>query len=112
MTSPISLVSCTDADAQRWDAFVSASADGSFYHRFAWRKLNELSLGHRSFYLGAQRDGQLIGVLPLVAVNSRLFGKILCSMPFVNYGGPCTADADAAALLLDEAQKLTRELGA
>jgi FemAB-related protein (PEP-CTERM system-associated) len=112
MTSQIKIIPCGDADAARWDAFVNASPDASFYHRFAWRRLNEKSLGHRSFYLSAERDGQVLGVFPLVSVKSRLFGNILCSMPFVNYGGPCTADHDAASLLLDEVPTLTGALGA
>lgn len=35
-----------------------------------------------------ERNGDLVGVLPLVWVRSRLFGAHLVSMPFLNYGGP------------------------
>jgi FemAB-related protein (PEP-CTERM system-associated) len=93
-----------------WDAYVARSASASFYHLHGWREVNAESLGHRSFYLAARRGGVLAGVLPLTLVSSRLFGKILCSMPFVNFGGPCADDADSYQALLDAAVAKAREL--
>ena len=47
----------------------------------------------------AALDGdRFAGVFPLVQVKSRLFGNIACSMPFVNYGGPCAIDVDVEGL--------------
>ena len=31
--------------------------------------------------------GEVVGVLPLVRIASRLFGRRLVSMPFLDYGG-------------------------
>lgn len=31
----------------------------------------------------------MVGAFPIVWLKSLLFGNIACSMPFVNYGGPC-----------------------
>lgn len=97
---------CTDADGPRWDAFLASQPLGSFYHRFAWKTINERSLGHPTFFLIAERGAEVAGVFPLVFVRSRLFGKILCSMPFVNYGGPCGVDATTVAQLLNHAKIL------
>ena len=72
-----------------WNAFLGSQESGSFYHLAAWQRVNGESFGHRSFPLAAYSSGALVGVLPLVLVESRLFGRILCSMPFVNFGGPC-----------------------
>src|SRR5690606_26517638 len=77
-----------------WDAYLARCASASFYHLHDWKAVNAEALGHRSFYLAARRAGAITGVLPLTLVSSRLFGKILCSLPFVNFGGPCADDGD------------------
>jgi FemAB-related protein (PEP-CTERM system-associated) len=104
------VVHCDASHAARWDAFVAASPAASFYHRFAWKAINEEMLGHQTAYLAAiGDDGAFAGVFPLVQVKSRLFGNIGCSMPFVNYGGPAAGHADVDRLLLDEAARLAAE---
>jgi len=67
-------------------------------------------MGHTWHGLLASRGSDLEGVLPLVHVRSRLFGKYLVSMPFINYGGPVGSE-DARALLMSQARDLAGELG-
>jgi FemAB-related protein (PEP-CTERM system-associated) len=100
------------AIAAEWNAFIAQAPNGSFYHRFEWGAVNEEELGHEYVPLVARSAGQIVGVLPLVFVRSRIFGRILCSMPFVNYGGPCSMSKEADEALTREAMKVTRELGA
>lgn len=102
MSDPLRIVVCTAAEATRWDEFLGRQPTASFYHRFAWKDINEKNFGHETFFLAALRGDQMVGVFPLVLVSSRWFGRILCSMPFVNYGGPCSTDPEAMTLLLDE----------
>ncbi|HEY8550223.1 MAG TPA: FemAB family XrtA/PEP-CTERM system-associated protein [Vicinamibacterales bacterium] len=92
-------------DAARWNRFIKCSPDGSFYHRYEWKRINEEHFGHRTAYLAAFSNGEIVGVLPLVQLKSRLFGNIACSMPFVNYGGPCASDPEVERALLDEARR-------
>jgi FemAB-related protein (PEP-CTERM system-associated) len=100
-----------DARAE-WDAFVAANG-GSLYHLFDWKDINERSLGHDCEYLAARdASGAIHGVLPLVFVRSRLFGRILCSMPFMNYGGPVSRSPAAAAALTAQATERAQALGA
>jgi FemAB-related protein (PEP-CTERM system-associated) len=106
------VVGCDDRHAQAWDEFVGTHERGSFYHRFAWKAINEVQLGHRAFYLAAvEAQDRVHGVFPIVQVKSRLFGNIACSLPFVNYGGVCAASPDAERLLLEEGERLCDELG-
>lgn len=102
----MNIIRCDDTHAKAWDEYVSRHAQGSFYHLFGWKKVNESCFGHETFYLAAIDEGRICGVFPLVYVRSRLFGKILCSMPFVNYGGPCSDDEEIERLLLDEAKQM------
>ena len=80
--------------AAAWNAYVDRSPRATLYHRFDWRQVNAASFGHRSAYLAAMDDGRIVGIFPIVRVKSQLFGNIACSLPFVNYGGPC-GDSDA-----------------
>ena len=95
-----------DAGAAAWDAFVAAHPHGTFFHRAAWRHVIERAFGHRTHYLVAERDGAIVGVLPLGHVRSPLFGNTLISVPFCVYGGPLAADREAFAALTDAAAAL------
>lgn len=96
-------------DAAEWDAALPGLSGATFYHRFGWNAINEQSFGHRSAYLTTRANGRISGLLPLTLVSSRLFGRILCSMPFVNLGGPCADDPAVARGLLARAQDFARE---
>jgi serine/alanine adding enzyme len=100
-------------DRKSWDAYVLNHSSSCSYHRYCWRDVVEKSFGHRCFYLAA-RDGDdnIAGVLPLVFLRSRLFGKSLVSLPFFNYGGVLSELRDAETALLDRAEQLREELGA
>ncbi|HVE51184.1 MAG TPA: FemAB family XrtA/PEP-CTERM system-associated protein [Casimicrobiaceae bacterium] len=98
-------------DAPRWDAFVERCAKATFFHRIAWRTILEEEFRHRTHYLVAERDGAIVGVLPLAEVKSRWFGHALVSLPFAVYGGPASDEADASRALVDAAEALGRKLG-
>lgn len=82
----------SDADAVAWDELVARSGESTFFHRFAWRRLLCESLGYDDRYLCAMDGERLVGVLPLVGVRSRLFGRSLSSLPFCSYAGPLAED--------------------
>ena len=112
-SAPLAVVSAGADLAAAWDAFLASRPESSFYHLYAWKGINEAEFGHRCEYLVARRaDGAIEGVLPLVLVASPVFGRILCSVPFMNYGGPVAATAEAAALLVRHAQELAASSGA
>lgn len=100
-----------DSDMARWDAFVMASPDATFFHRSAWRDILEDVFGHRTVFLYAERDGRIVGVLPLARQKSRLFGDALISLPFCVYGGVAAFDRAAADALLDAAEARADDLG-
>ncbi len=95
----------------RWDAFVVASPSATFFHRAGWQRLLRERLGHDTYYLYCEIDGQIEGVLPLAHVRSVLFGHSLVSLPFTVYGGVAARTAPAAQALENEAQALARRLG-
>jgi FemAB-related protein (PEP-CTERM system-associated) len=106
---PVQVREVDHASAAAWNDHIALTPGGSFYHLHEWSKINRESFGHQSLMLGAYRDGRLAGALPLTLVASPAFGRILCSMPFVNYGGPCAAEPEVSRALVEQARALARE---
>lgn len=100
----------TSVTPAAWDAFVDGHPGATGYHSWAWRSVFQRAFGHETVYLAAIDGGAICGVLPLVIFRSRLFGRFAVSLPFVNYGGVCASDPEAARLLVDEAAAVGRRL--
>lgn len=97
-------------DLARWDAYVRAHPDATFFHRAGWKRVIEDAFRHRTHFLLAEQAGAIVGVLPLAEIRSRLFGHSLGSLPFCAYGG-ILADHDSAYQALDAAaQALAQQL--
>lgn len=94
----------TGADAARWNAFVNLCPRANFYQRFEWEGVNRERLGHRTEFLLAERGEDIVGVMPMVRVRSALFGDVLSSMPFVNFGGPAGLDEGIEDALAEAAR--------
>ena len=101
----------TEVD-KSWDRFVESHPRGTVGHLSAWGAIAHEAYGHDCLYLVADDGGEIAGVLPLVRIRSRLFGRRLVSMPFLDYGG-VLADPDRGVetALVDEALGLARRTG-
>ena len=97
--------------ASRWDAFVLACPQATFFHRAGWQKVIGEVFRHTTYYLYAEADGAIQGVLPLAHVNSWLFGNSLMGLPFAVYGGVAAENDAAAQMLEEEAQAIAQQLG-
>jgi len=99
----------SDVDRAAWDEFVGRHPGATGYHAWSWRRVFDRAFGHESIYLLARCNGRIAGVLPLVYINSLMFGRSLTSLPFLNYGG-VVADSDGIAQdLVDAAARIARE---
>ena len=97
--------------AKRWDDFVFACPQASFFHRAGWQSIVAQVFRHETYFLFAESDGLVQGVLPLAHVNSWLFGNSLVGLPFAVYGGVAAANDAAADVLETEAQSIAKQLG-
>jgi serine/alanine adding enzyme len=78
-------------------------------HDPAWLRVLREGLGHRPFALVARSSsggGPITGYLPLALVKSRLFGRFLVSLPYLNMVGVASNEGAAVAELIDEAVRL------
>lgn len=98
-------------DHQRWDQFVEASDTATFFHLSAWQRVIQQAFSHKTYYVYAEQEGEISGILPLVHVKSLLFGNTLISNAFCVYGGIVASNDQAFQELQNYAQKLARELG-
>jgi FemAB-related protein (PEP-CTERM system-associated) len=99
------------ATASRWDMFVDHCSEATFFHRSAWQKIIVEVFRHPAYFLFAEDEGRIRGILPLAQVKSRLFGNALVALPFAVYGGVAAVDTEAVSALEDAAQKLAGSLG-
>ena len=94
-----------------WNRFVEHHPRATVGHLSPWGEVAREVYGHESIYLTAQDgDGEVVGVLPLIMVRSRLFGRRLVSMPFLDYGGVLAEPGlGVETALAEEALAVARE---
>src|ERR1700687_2019480 len=110
--SRISVRRMSDSDIAAWDECVLGSAHATFFHRAGWRKIfTEIFRLHPHFLL-AEREGHIVGVLPLVHQKSFIFGNALIAAAFCVEGGPLANDAETRAALDAAAIALMHRTGA
>lgn len=108
----VKLLSPQDVVAtKQWDSFVLGCPEATFFHRAGWQKIVKDVFHHDTYFLYAETNGQIQGVLPLGHVNSWLFGNSLTALPFAVYGGVAANSPEAALALENEAQKIAKRLG-
>lgn len=93
-------------------AFLAALPDeagGCFEHDPRWLDVLHQGLGHQTMAVVARasdRSSPITGYLPLALVQSRLFGRFVVSLPYLNRAGVAAADDAARAALIDRAAAL------
>jgi FemAB-related protein (PEP-CTERM system-associated) len=106
--APLVIAAASEGESSAWDRYVNSRVEATQYHQWKWRGVFERAFGHETHYLVARRGPKIVGVLPLVLFRSRLFGRFMVSLPFVNYGGVVADDAAIAEQLLAEAGVIGR----
>jgi FemAB-related protein (PEP-CTERM system-associated) len=108
--SQLSIKQLSDDAMTKWDEFVSQCPEATFFHRVGWKRVIEKSFGHKTYFLYAQKDDQIQGILPLGHIKSLFFGNALISTPFCVYGGVASVSEEARQALYDAATQLAEQL--
>ncbi len=95
--------------ATAWDGFVAGQPAAAIAHAFAWGAVIQRAYGHRTYHLAAKSGDEIVGVLPLTEVRSRLFGTSLTSLPYHDVAGMLGNDPAVRAALLTAAVQLAGE---
>ena len=104
----MNIVMCQN-DGKRWDDYVSRSEQATLYHLFGWKKVIEDTFGHKAFYLLAEENDQVKGILPLILMSNCILGTFTISLPFQCIGGVCADNPQVEGLLIDVAINITKE---
>jgi FemAB-related protein (PEP-CTERM system-associated) len=95
--------------AEAWDRWLHSYREGTPFHSTAWIRALETEFGYEPRCLYAERNGSIVGVLPLFLVSNWIVGRCLMSTPFADYGGVCAEDNASAEALVKRAQELALE---
>jgi hypothetical protein len=82
-----------------------------FFHQAGWKVVIEKAFGHKTYFFYVEKKGQITGILPLVHINSLLFGNTLVSLAPCVYGGVVASDNQSYIKLNEKACHLANELG-
>jgi FemAB-related protein (PEP-CTERM system-associated) len=108
----VAVVRGEEAEAA-WDQFVKNHPAATPYHFIKIRSFIEQTYGHTTHYCYAlSADGEMLGVMPLVQLSSRLFGNFIVSVPYFNHGGLLANSEEAAAKLIAVANDWRQTVGA
>ena len=114
----LSIVPFSDDDRELWNAWAASNPWASFYHLWEWGEVLCKTYQYQRYYFGVKRGQEILAVLPLIYIRSRIFANKLVSLPFAEYGGPLLRDSmdsseieSALAVLSDTLSTLTRVLG-
>jgi len=113
----LSLVQLSDSSKDLWNDYVSTNPHASVYHLWEWGDVLNRTYDYRRHYLALQENGNTLGILPLIQIQSFLFGNRLVSLPFCEYGGALLIDYSnkklikkSAKMLLGYARELPKKL--
>ncbi len=95
-----------EAEDARWDAYVHAHAEGTFFHQLCWRRVIRRAYRSPDHYLFVERDHKIVGLLPLFERGAMPFARALVSAPVGVHGGVLADDSEVAALLKQGARAI------
>jgi FemAB-related protein (PEP-CTERM system-associated) len=91
-------------DKKKWNDIINCHTS-KIYHLYEWGRLVNEVHGQKLIYLEEDK-----GVFPLAYVKSFIFGNRLISLPFADYGGPCTNDKETTDELISKGENTGKEL--
>jgi serine/alanine adding enzyme len=94
----------------RWNSLCDRLGENSPSRRLEWVSILRDGLGHQPLVLEANSDTETLGMLPLVFMHTKLFGKFLVGLPYLNVGGVLATDGGMAQSLINQAVRLADEL--
>ena len=95
---------------EAWESALAPAGRVALSYDSRWLLALRDGLDHVPYAFEAVRSDKVVGLLPLCFLKSRLFGRFLVGLPYLNYGGVQADDVDVAAALVDAAVELASRL--
>lgn len=97
-------------DKERWDSYVERHPDASPYHLFAWKEAVEKAYGHEGYYLIAESNKSICGVLPVVHMKLPFMYNQMVALPFCDYGKSLVENNASYDQLIDKIISIAKNL--
>lgn len=78
---------CNKKFKSKWDEFVINHPKSNLFFLSKYADVVRATFGHKDIYVCIMEEDEIKAVIPLFLINSFLFGNILISLPYVDYGG-------------------------
>ncbi|WP_156842414.1 FemAB family XrtA/PEP-CTERM system-associated protein [Novosphingobium aquimarinum] len=88
------------------DAFVAAHPEGTAFHRLAWLEAAAAGTGNAAHALLGESGGAITAYLPLNAIHSPIFGRVMVSSGFAVGGGLLLAPHARGDAIFSAAEEL------
>lgn len=108
----LSIVSFSDDDKDLWNGWVASNPWASFYHLWEWGEVLCKTYKYQRYYFGVKRGQEILAVLPLIYIRSKIFPDKLVSLPFAEYGGPLLMDSIDSSEIESALALFSKTLGA
>ncbi len=100
------IVELTNELEEKWRRYVILSKESTFFHQLRWKNIIMKTYGFIPHYLVAQENNEIKGIFPLFFLKNR---KMLISIPFAPYGGPCADNSDIKLLFFIEIDQMIKD---
>lgn len=112
LTTPqVRLIDLVDpGEIARLEGFVARHPQGTPFHRPAWFVSVARATGNRALALVQERAGEIVAFLPLDAIHSPVFGRLLASTGFAVGGGLLMTEGGDAQAMFAAAEELALRL--
>ncbi len=95
---------------RQWRGFLEKQGHSAMYCDPRWVNAICRSLRQKPYFIEARAHEEVVGLLPLIFIESPLFGRFLVSLPYVDWAGVIADDPQIANALIDRAVELADEL--
>ena len=101
-----------DTPGVDWTAALAGKPGFNLGHAPQWRHAFTAAYRHSPLYISAGDADTPQGVLPAFVVRRPFQGPVVCSMPFLDTGGPCSQSAAISRQLVAELVRRAADIGA
>lgn len=97
-------------EVRRLEDFVAHHPQATPFHRPAWFVSVARATGHEAYALVQERHDEIVAFLPLDAIHSPIFGRLLASVGFAVGGGLLASHGAEPAAMFAAVEELARRL--
>lgn len=97
----VRITELNSAGISAWNRYIETIANATAYHQPAWCEAIAQAFNNPTrIWVAVDTANNILGGIPLIFFDSKLFGKFAVSIPYVNYGGVISEYSNIAKMLL------------